>query len=96
MIAPATCKCPHYEPDLDTLREAEACESAYRESIGEEQWEAEQAWAAQRNDEPSPIDDCDPCCKHMRSGRGHPGEHMTWCIATDSCLEYWFNESEVR
>jgi hypothetical protein len=56
------------------------------------------AWAAQApKGELDPFAQCGEWCKHLKSGRGYPGEYVYHCAApgNEHVIHTDFNESEI-
>lgn len=91
-------KCKYYEPDLTALKEAETMEAAYLETMNAAEREALETWATMNPaDEQDPLKNCGPCCKYLKSGKGHSGEYVYYCEApgVGRILHVDFNESEI-
>ena len=92
------CNCKFYEVDTTAQAEGEAMAAAYEASMSDAEREAMDAWAAQApDDEPDPFANCGPYCKHLKSGRGFPGEYLYNCTApgNEHIIHCDFNESEI-
>ena len=92
------CKCKFYEIDLMARKEAEEMEAAYFAAMSKAEREAMDAWAAMKPDgEQDPLAECGEFCKHLKSGKGHPGEYVYFCAApgNDHIIHVDFNESEI-
>ena len=88
------CTCPFYAIDLDAKAEAEA----WAASIPEADLRAMEAMMYETGEEdPSPVAQCGEFCKHLRSGKGHPGEYVDYCDApgNEHIINVDFNESEI-
>lgn len=82
-------KCKFYELDAVTEAEATAMAKAYADIFSDEEIPDIQC-------EPSPLDDCG-FCKHLRHGKGYPGEYVYNCsaVGNEHILHADFNESEI-
>ena len=79
--------CKFYVEDTDAKLEAEACEKACRESMGEEVWETEQD---------NKLSKC-MYCKYFKESKGYPGEYLYGCSfpGNEQILYVDSNESEI-
>lgn len=77
-------RCPYFDLDVEAQKEAEEIVAAYREMVGEKQWEAEMRMAEEMA-AGAPDDPRDPCygCRHFKSGPGFPGETVYSCRHPD-------------
>jgi hypothetical protein len=76
------CVCKFYEADLAAQKEGEKLETAYFTSMSDTEREAMEAWAAMRSaDDTDPFAKCGKYCKHLKSGKGYPGEYVHGCAA---------------
>ena len=91
------CECKFYEIDLTAQKEAEDMEADYIVSTSPEEREAMEAWAAQAGENFDPFVKCGAYCKHMKEGKGHPGEYIYGCAApgNEHIIHVDFNESEI-
>lgn len=93
--------CKFYELDEVAKAECEAEMAAYRESIGEEAFLAEQQYiedmSASMGEECDNLAQCREFCKHLAEGKGHPGEYVYYCNCPghEQILHVDFNESEI-
>ena len=91
-------ECKFYEVDLAAQAEGEAMAAAYEASMNPAEREAMDAWAAQApKDETDPFAKCGAYCKHLNSGKGHPGEFVYHCTApgNEHVIHVDFNESKI-
>ncbi len=93
------CACLFYDPDLAAQAEGERLAAEYETSLSPEQRAAEAAWLAAnvQDAEPDPFAKCGPYCRHLKSGKGFPGEHVNYCAApgNEHVIHYEFRESEI-
>lgn len=93
--------CKFYELDKLAKEEYEAEISAYRESIGEEAFLAEQEFLRDIVDSTgsggSNLTPCTEFCKYFAGDKGYPGEYVYHCKCPghERVLEIDFNENEV-
>lgn len=96
--------CKFYEVDEEAKAEGEAMDAAFIESLGgQEAYEAYEAEAEAMaeamgySEENDPFAKCGPYCKYLKSGKGYPGEHVTYCSCPghEQILDTQFNESEI-
>jgi len=93
------CKCKFYEVDLAAQKQSDEMEAAYRGSMSEDEWLAQEEWVgnmATSTDE-DPLGKCGEYCKHLKSGKGYPGEYVYHCAVpgAEHILHVDFNESEI-
>ena len=94
-------KCEFYEVDEVARKECEEEMAAYRESIGEEAFLADQKYieemSASMGEECDNLTQCREFCKYLAEGKGHPGEYVYYCNCPghEQILHVDFNESEI-
>jgi hypothetical protein len=91
-------KCKFYEVDTAAQAEGEAMAAAYEAGMSDAEREAMDAWAAQApSNEPDPFAKCGEYCKHLKSGKGHPGEYVYHCAApgNEHIIDVDFREYEI-
>ena len=91
-------KCKFYEVDLAAKAEGDAMEAAYYADMSAEERKGLEAWANQAPpDQSDPFAKCGEYCKHLKSGRGFPGEYLYNCAApgNEHIIHCDFNESEI-
>lgn len=93
-------RCKHYELDSEEKAKCDEMWESYWNSLTPKQQADEKAYQKHMRKnapkEKNPIPRRCLECKHIKNGKGHPGEHMTYCEKTGKTFDYWFNESEVR
>ncbi len=81
--------CKFYEKDLAAVKDALEIEAALKanDAITE---------LAETNHEDNPLEQC-TFCKHLRSGKGYPGEYVYHCTApgNEHIIHVDFIESEI-
>ena len=88
------CKCKFYEIDLDAKAEAEA----WAAGISADEIAMMEACFYETNEEDTdPVAQCGEFCKHLCSGKGHPGEFVNFCNApgNEHIISVDFNEAEI-
>lgn len=85
--------CKFYEPDIQAQKEAEEMESLIPEIFMGEEMDSG-GMDTPRDD---PFAACGAFCKHLKSGRGYPGEYVYYCCAEGNMhiIDVDFNESEI-
>ena len=72
------CTCKYYEIDLD----AKAADEAWAAGISEAEIAMMETCFYETDEEdPNPVSKCGDWCKHLCSGKGHPGEYIDFCNA---------------
>ena len=92
------CECKFYEIDLLAKEEGEAMYAEYVGNISEAERESLEAWADMNvSDEPDPFAKCGEYCKHLKGGKGYPGEYVHHCAApgNEHIIHVDFIESEI-
>lgn len=91
--------CEFYEIDEDAKAQCEAEIQAYKKCIGEDAFQAEvDMYNALFPENPNDkLSQCGEYCKHLRSGKGYPGEYICYCSCPghEHIIDADFNESEV-
>ena len=96
------CNCKFYKPDEEAQKQSDEEMESYKSSMSIDQWNSYvsycEAMEKEYKETNSKLSQCGDFCIYQKSGRGHPGEYMTYCEAegNEHVLDYEFRESEVR
>ena len=90
------CICRFYEKDTKAEKEANEMEADIIAVMGEDSWKTLNEMAKLLTEENNPEAKC-VFCKHLRSGKGHPGEYVDYCSApgNEHIINVDFRESEI-
>ena len=90
------CTCRLYEKDTKAEEEANEMEADMIAVMGEDNWKAMNEMAELLPEENNPEAKC-AFCKHLRSGKGYPGEYVDYCSApgNEHTINVDFRESEI-
>lgn len=85
--------CKFYEPDIQAQKEAEEMESLIPEIFMGEEMDS----GGMDTPGDDPFAACGAFCKHLKSGRGYPGEYVYYCCAEGNMhiIDVDFNGSEI-
>ena len=88
--------CRFYEKDTKAEKEANEMEADMIAVMGEDSWNAMNEMAKLLPEENNPEAKC-VFCKHLRSGKGYPGEYVYYCSApgNEHIINIDFRESEI-
>lgn len=91
------CVCCFYEKDTKAEEEANEMEADMIAVMGEDNWKAMNEMAELLPEENNPEAKCAAFCKHLRSGKGYPGEYVDYCSApgNEHIINVDFRESEI-